>query len=75
MGDLRVRGSGSIGYIDPNKLEKWVGEVFGDKELAQAIGEKIREGNSYQERILPIRELMEQRLKQCKEISGGETEV
>lgn len=75
VGDLSVRTSGSIGYIDPGKLEKWVGEVFGDKELAEAIGKKAKEGSNYKERLEAIKPLMKQRLKQCREIIGEETEV
>ena len=74
-GELRIRGSGSIGYIDLDELQKWVGDVFGDKELAEAIGEKIKEGSSYKERVLPIKVLMQQRLNQCKEIAGEGTEA
>jgi hypothetical protein len=72
-------------------LKKWVGETYGDKELAQAIGEITKEllGNwtvPYQRYlkslvlIKPVKELMLQRVKQCKEIMGieiigGETEA
>lgn len=75
VGGLVVRGSGSIRYINPEKLQKWVGEVFGDKELAEAIGEKIKEVSSYKERVRLIKGLMQQRLKQCEEIVGEETET
>ena len=74
-GDLNIRGSGSIGYIDLNKLQEWVAGVFGDKELAEAIGEKIKEGSSYKESVELIKPLMEQRLKQCEEIAREETEA
>ncbi len=64
-------------------LKKWVGETLGDKELAQAIGEITKEllgtwkvpHQQYLkslELIRPVRELMIQRLKQCKEIMGIE---
>jgi hypothetical protein len=68
-----LKGSGSIGYIEPNKLAEWIRSIFGDKELAQVIEEKIKEGSSYKDRAEAIRPLMEQRLKQCKEIAGEET--
>ena len=75
IGDFNVRTTGSIGYIDPSRLERWVGETLGDKELAEAIGKKAEEGKSYKERVEAIKPLMEQRLKQCREIVGEETGV
>jgi len=74
IGDFNVRTTGSIGYIDPVRLERWVGETLGDKELAEVISKKAKEGNSYKERVETIRPMMEQRLKQCREIIGEETE-
>jgi len=74
-GDLRIRGTGSIGYIDLYDLQKWVGGVYGDKELAETIGEKIKEGSSYKEQVEAIKPLMEQRLRQCKKIVGVDTEA
>jgi len=62
-----------IFFLNPNYLKEWVGETLGDQELAQAIEEKIRQGSRYGERVLPIKGLMEQRLRQCKEIVGEET--
>ena len=75
FGELSVKTSGSIGYIDPVKLEKWIAEVFGDKELADAIGKKAKEYSNYKARFEAIKPLMEQRLKQCREIIGEETEA
>jgi len=57
-------------FVEPRDLERWVGETLGDKELAEAISEKIKDGNSYAERILPIRELLKNRLRKCEEITG-----
>jgi len=75
FGEFGVKSSGSIGYIDPIKLEKWIFEVFGDKELAEAIGKKTKESNNYKERLEAIKPLVEQRLKQCWEIIGEKTEA
>jgi len=75
VGVLTERGSGSIGYINPVELEKWVRDVFGDFELAEAIGEKTKENSNYKDQVEAIMPLMEQRLKQCKEIIGEETEA
>jgi hypothetical protein len=65
-------------YIGSEVLQKWIGDTLGDKELAQAIGEiaKILESCSTSwereqkeiELITPIRELMEQRLQQAKDV-------
>lgn len=78
-GSLSER-SGWICHIDPSALKKWVGETLGDKELAKAIGETTTEYDNCREPIeqclkkielvRPIKELMEQRLKQCKELLG-----
>ena len=70
---MEVKGITS--FLDPNNLRIWVGEALGDRELAEAIGEKISDGSSYKERRLPIKELMEQRLKQCKEILAKGTKA
>lgn len=71
-------------YIEPNALKKWVGEVLGDTELAQAIGELIKEKeynncslidrlHAERELIIPFKELLLQRLEQCKEVAGEAT--
>lgn len=72
-------------FFNWNDLKKWVGETLGDKELAQAIGETTKEYDNltdlhqrYRKRIgliRPIKELMQQRLEQCKEIIGEETKA
>ena len=60
----------SIPYIDPRVLKTWVEEVFADTELAQAIGAAIDEGSNYVDTMKPIKELMDQRLEQCKAVLG-----
>ncbi len=72
-------------FIDLNSLKKWVGETLGDTELAEAIKTELGEGVSsreiieigkyFRKHIGPVRELLEQRLAQCKEIAGEETGV
>jgi hypothetical protein len=70
--------------IDSRALQKWVGEVLGDKELAIAIEDKIKELAIYSghkrylkgiEHTKEIKGLMEYRLKQCNELITGETEA
>jgi hypothetical protein len=65
----------SIPYVDPKVLERWVAEVFGDTDLADAIGEATNRGNNYVDRMGRIRELMEQRLSQCEATLGDESTV
>jgi hypothetical protein len=69
--------------IDQRRLQKWLDEVLGDKELADAIEDKIRESANYtgydrdlkeREQLKEIKELMEYRLKQCQELMAKETE-
>jgi len=68
--------------IDQKDLQKWVGEILGDKELARVIEDKIKECANYTgydrclkeiEQLKDIKGLMECRLKQCKELITGET--
>lgn len=56
----------SVPYVDPKVLRLWVEEVFGDTDLAEAIGEVIGEGGNYPGTIGRARELMKQRLDQCE---------
>lgn len=65
----------SIPYVDPKVLERWVAEVFGDTDLADAIRKATNRGNNYVERMGRIRELMEQRLNQCEAALGDESSV
>jgi len=65
----------SIPYVEPKVLERWVAEVFGDTDLADAIREATNRGNYYVERMDSIRELMEQRLSQCEAALRDESTV
>jgi len=62
--------SGIFGYFEFNELQAWVHDVFGDTELAAAIGEIIAADKSLKERIEGIKSLMEHRLRQCEEALG-----
>lgn len=74
---LRVESAGqvlaagptaSIPYVDPKVLRRWVEEVFGDTDLADAMEEVISEGDHYPQTIGRVRELMAQRLSQCQAV-------
>jgi len=52
--------------LDFNELEKWVRETMGDTELAEQIAVTIKQGNNDRERTYSIRDLMEERLNQCR---------
>ena len=70
--DLLAVGSRShIGYLDLDQLKTWVSEVFGDKELAERIDKEIQNSGSYAERVKVIKELMQERLSQCKDMCNG----
>ncbi len=56
---------GSIGYIDPGVLGRWVAEVFQDQELAEAIDRETARRENYADQVEPIRVLMAERLQQC----------
>ena len=67
-------------YIDPSRLQKWIAEVLNDQELAQAIEQLVKECDRHDDPIEryqkkmglmgPIKQLMEQRLRQCEEVAG-----
>ena len=63
----------SVPYVDPKVLRLWVEEVFGDTNLAEAIGEVIGEGDNYPGTIGRSRELMKQRLEQCEALLEDST--
>ncbi|MDD4874107.1 MAG: hypothetical protein PHE15_03950 [Dehalococcoidales bacterium] len=81
--DLLVRGSKvSIDYVDLNCLKNWIGFTLGDTELAEAMNTELGEGPKSRSiavigkyfitHVGPVRDLLKQRLKQCKEVVGGE---
>jgi len=52
--------------LDFKQLEEWIRNVMGDMELAEQIAQAIKKGNNDQERTYSIRDLMEERLNQCR---------
>jgi len=52
--------------IDFNGLEQWIREVMGDGELAERILETVEVDRSDQEKTCLIRDLLAQRLAQCR---------
>jgi hypothetical protein len=62
--------SGFFGYFEFNELRGWIRDVFGDTELADAIGGVLAADKSLKEQIESIKHLMEQRLRQCEKILG-----
>ncbi len=59
---------GSIPYVDPKFLGRWVADVLGDDKLAEAIDEAVERSKNHRERIKAARALMEQRVSQCKAV-------
>ena len=60
--------------FDFESLEEWIRRVIGDPELAERIAGAIKKGNSDLERTHLIRNLMEERLTQCR-TEGGDEDV
>ena len=56
--------------LDFKELEEWIRRTMGDKELARQIAEAVTNGRSDQDRLFQIKQLMEERLGQCKELTG-----
>jgi hypothetical protein len=69
MADLLLRGGGAIiGYLDLDELRQWVGDVLGDGDLAAAVSEAVAAGENYRDRLLEVRQLMRERLDQCRAV-------
>ncbi|MDI3281340.1 MAG: hypothetical protein QJR13_08235 [Bacillota bacterium] len=62
-----------IGYIDLEELTRWVGEVLGDQELARALEEELKQGESYQSKVALVKPLLKQRLEQCRALAEALT--
>jgi len=60
--------------LDFRELEGWIRRVMGDAELAEKIAGAIQKGNNDQDRTYLIRDLMEERLNQCR-AEGGDEDV
>ena len=58
----------SVPYVDPRALQRWVTEVFGDRELGEAIGAKIEGGQNYRQRAEAIRALLASRMSQARTV-------
>lgn len=77
--------AGTIHFIDPEVLEKWIRNTYGDEELADAISEQTDVYKNCQDSveyhikqlsiINPVKELLVRRLEQCREILGKESKV
>jgi hypothetical protein len=54
--------------LDFIELETWIRKTMRDKELADQIADVVRKESSDQNRSLRIKELLEERLDQCKRL-------
>ena len=61
-------GRATVGYVDPNALATWVSGVFGDEELAGAIRAEGEKAEYYALTVEPIKELIQTRLAQSREV-------
>ena len=67
--ELTIPGArGSVGYIDLKALQTWVDTVMGDKDLGAAIAETIERNESYHDQANAVKELLAERLNQCKKM-------
>ncbi len=66
---LIEKGTGtSINYIDPDSLMGWINDILKDKELSKKIKENIENKNNYMDKIRVIKELIDKRIYQSREI-------
>ena len=56
-------------------LAKWMREVYKDTKIADKMEDAIEQGKSDKEKLELVGNIMEQRLRQCREIIGEETGV
>jgi hypothetical protein len=61
---MRPNNQETIGYIDLPALERWIREVFGDDELADAIRAEIDTGEAFGFVAPRVRELLQTRALQ-----------
>lgn len=62
-----------VAYIAPERLARWINEVIGDTELAEAIDAevaRIEDPHVYPPRMRVMRELLSARVLQCYEVLG-----
>lgn len=59
---------GTVNYVDPAHLARWIGDVLGDAELSDAIGELIATRKAYGFLVPDIKRLVSERLEQCREV-------
>ncbi len=52
--------------VDFDALEGWVRRVMEDEELAERLSTAVEEEKNDHDRVVSIRDLMEERLAQCK---------
>jgi len=55
--------------VDFDTLLEWVRKVMEDEELAESMATEISEQSNDYDRVVGIRNLMEERLTQCKKIA------
>lgn len=65
---LSQRGQGSMCYMDIDEMLRWVGQVYGDQELADVMVNDMANLDSNADKLEAAGELLKERLKQCDEI-------
>lgn len=53
-----------IAYVDTTRFVAWLGDVVGDKALAEAVAECFAQDVSYEEKIEAIKPLFKERMSQ-----------
>ncbi|MDI6901539.1 MAG: hypothetical protein QMC79_07615 [Anaerosomatales bacterium] len=67
-----------VSYLAPGRLARWISEVVGDRELAEAIeveAARIEDPHVYPPRMRIMRELVSARVLQCYEVLGIDMEA
>jgi len=63
----------TVGFIDPAALSRWIDEVLEDPELAAGVRERAVEGAFYGAVAMSVKELLAERVGQCKSVLAPAT--
>lgn len=60
----------SLNYVEPDALAVWVTDILGDDELGEGLHDLIETQLSYNHLVPPMKDLITERLTQCRVALG-----